>query len=171
MKTNLTARLVLVLVALMTSAPSPGQDLHTTDALAQAVQAVLRSNDLTSIESCLVDPENTTAFSQAMRALLKGTDRTTVTVYAVPSGDQSATARAAEDYARTGGEFKSMEARLQKERDDASFNKLFGHPTYPVAPLGDLVVVTPKLTFTLFYGKSGDKYLITQPVRRKARAE
>jgi hypothetical protein len=166
--TGSIARALLFVFSLGVIVPCNAQELQSPKALAVALQAILQSDDMSSIANCLVYPENASAIVKTMQAALKGTDHTKLVVHPVPANSQEAIDLASAEYTARGGSFRSLETRLQEERD-AGYNVLFGGtPAYAVAPLGDLLIVADKRIFAFYYGKSGGKYLITQSKRQKA---
>ena len=147
-------------IVLVAAWPVWAQAPNSANELARVIETSLRAKDLDTVSKHVsAQPTAAKAFMRVLEARLgKFRDRQKLRVYAVPAGEKVAEAKAARDFQSRGARFVPLTTHLDQM-------KTFAGP-WPVAPAGYLVVFDDTEIFTVIYGDSGGRSVITYPVPR-----
>jgi hypothetical protein len=152
--------LLLCGIVLLAASPVRAQTPNSANELARVFETSLRAKDFDTVSKHVSGrPTTAKAFMRVLEARLgKFRDLRNLRVYAVPAGGKVAEEKAASDFQKRGARFVPLKTHLDQM-------KIIAGP-WLVAPAGYLVVFDDTEIFTVIYGDSGGRSVITYPEPR-----
>jgi hypothetical protein len=151
--------LLLCGVVLVTAWPAQAQAPNANE-LASVFETALRAKDFDAVSKHVsAQPTTVKAFMRVLEARLgKFRNLQSLRVYAVPAGGKVAEDKAVLDFQKRGARFVPLKTHLDQLKTIAG--------PWMVAPVGYLVVLDDTEIFTVIYGDSGGRSVITYPEPR-----